>query len=197
MKLRHIVATTALLLPGPVLAVDELSYTYVEGIYTKGEVDRMGTDVDFSRAGGLISYELTENFAATASGLTGEVETTGIGAPRDIDTRDLAIGLTAHFPLFDNADLIVPVAIHHAKARAGSIKDSDTGYSIAVGVRALLTERIEVEGVLRHFDINSDDDQSLLGSARFHFTDALSLAVTGQFSDDVNSVGLNGRFTFE
>jgi len=196
MRSQFLITIALMLASGLVLAVDELNYTYVEGIYTTGEVDRMGADVDFNRAGGLISYELTENFAAIASGLTGEIETTGIGAPRDIDTRDLAIGLTAHFPLFDNADLIAPVAIHYAKARAGSIENSDTGYSIAVGIRALLTEYIEVEGAIRHFDIDDDDDQSLIGSARFHFTDALSLALTGQLSDDVNSVGLNGRFAF-
>jgi opacity protein-like surface antigen len=196
MILRNIVATTAVLLPGLALAVDELSYTYVEVVSTTGEVDRSGTDVDFNRVGGLASYELTENFAAFASGTTGEVETTGIGAPRDIDTRDLAAGLTAHFPLFDNVDLIVPAAINYARARAGRIKDSDIGYSIAVGVRALLTKNIEVEGAVRHLDINSKDDQSLIGSARFHFTDALSVAVTGQLSDDVNAVGLNGRFAF-
>ncbi len=196
MKLRQLAAAAALLLPGLALAVDELNYTYVEGLYMTGEVDRSGTDTDFNRIGGVVSYNLTENFAAVVSGMTGEVETSKTGAPRDIDTRDLAAGLTAHFPLFEKVDLIAPVAIHHSKARAGSKQQSDVGYSIAVGVRALLTEHIEAEGAIRHFHIDGEGDQSLIGSARFHFTEALSLALTGQLSDDVNSVGLAARFAF-
>lgn len=198
MTLRTALLITALAVPSLALAVDELSYTYVQADYQIGEVDTGGRDVDFHKIGGTASYNLTENFALFGTGHVGEVETTDIGAPKDIDTRNLSAGLTAHFPLldYDNVDVVIPMAIAYARARAGSVIESDTGYSIGIGVRALLTERIEVGAALQHTDIK-DDEQRITGSARFYLTDAVSFALTGGIGNEVDTVGLNGRYSFE
>lgn len=182
-------------LPGIALAVDELNYSYVEAGYLIGEVESSGQDVDFTRLGGTASYELTENFALFGTGFTGEVETTDIGAPRDIDTRNLSAGLIAHFPLSKKMDLIVPMAIAYARARAGSNIQSDTGYSIAIGVRALVTEYIELAGALQHVDID-DEEQSVTGSVRFHVNDIISVSLSGTAGEDADSLGVGARFSF-
>lgn len=195
MRLRTALILAAIALPGQALAVDELNYSYVEAGYRIGEVDTSGQDVDFHKVGGTASYELTENFALFGTGFVGEVETTDIGAPRDIDTRELSAGLTFHTPVYDNIDLVVPMAIAYARTRAGSSIESDTGYSIAAGIRALLTENIEAGAAIQHVDIE-DDEQSLTGNVRFHINEWLSLSLDGEISDDVNRVGLGARYSF-
>ena len=195
MTLRTALIMTAICLPNLVWAVDELSYTYVEANYQIGEVERLGSDVDFHKTGGTASYNLTENIALFGSGSVGEIETTGVGAPKDIDTRDLSAGLTAHFPLYDNVDLIVPMAIAYGRARAGKDIETDTGYAIAVGVRALLSNRLEVGATIEHVDIR-DDAQSLAGSVRFHLSETISVALTGSVGNEVDTLALNGRYTF-
>lgn len=190
-----VLALAALSLPGQALAVDELNYSYVEAGYRSGEIDVSGQDVDFTALGGVVSYELTENFALFGSGFTGEIETTDSGALKDIDTRELSAGLTAHFPLSRNIDLVVPMAIAYARTRAGNAINSDTGYAIAVGVRALLTDNIELAGGVQHVDIE-DDEQSITGTVRFHFSDAISVSLSASAGDDTDSLGVGARFSF-
>lgn len=183
------------LAPGFAGAVETLQYTYVEAGFETGEIDVAGVDIDADGFGGAGSIAVSENIALTASAAKAEIETAPyIG--RDTDSKVFSIGVTPHFPLADNIDLVVPISIDRVDLRAGSFIDEDeTGYSIGIGVRALVSSQIELEGEVIHVDVE-DDDQGVAGSIRFHATDNLSAALGAQIFGDSQSIVFSGRFAF-
>lgn len=195
MSTRPMALLALLTISSSALAVENLNYNYIELGYETGEIDVLGTDIDATAFSGFGSYALTDSLAITAGAATGEVETSDHGPVPDVDTRDIALGLTPHFSLKENVDLVIPVAIHRAKAKAGTVSDSETGYSIGIGVRALVTDMVELAASVQHIDIE-DDEQSIGGSARFHANESVSFALSASFGDDTSSVGISGRLSF-
>jgi len=196
MKSLSLVTGAAFLLSGMAQAVEDLQYTFVEAGYETGEVDVGTEDVDRDAftAGG--SFALTDYLAITASASKGEVDSEeAIG--RDMDLNLIQIGFVPHYALGYDLDLVVPVAIIKADARAGSFVDEDdTGYSIGIGFRKLATEQIELSVGFRHVDILDDDTKIFSGSLRFHASDNISFALGADLSEDSASLLLGGRYAF-
>lgn len=69
------------------------------------------------------------------------------------------------------------------------------GLQIGVGVRALVSEMIELEAGLQHVDVD-DDEQSVIGGIRFHASDQFSIGASALIGDDVTSLSLDGRLAF-
>lgn len=169
----------------------ELRYDFVDLGLAFGEVDTIGNDVDFTSFGVAGSWGFHENIALIGSLSVGEID-----VPGDAETTDLSVGINPHFALSDKVDLVVPIALRWAEVDTGSFSDDDTGYSIGVGVRALLKPAWELGGGLQHVDIFDGDDQSLYGSVRWHLNELFSLALGAEVGDDASAVVFNARFSF-
>jgi len=196
MKSLTLVAGAAFLLSGMAQAIEDLQYTFVEAGYETGEVDTGTEDVDrdaFTVGG---SFALTDYLAITASASKGEADSEeAIG--RDMDVNFIQVGLVPHYALGYDLDLIMPVAIVRAEARAGSFVDEDdTGFSIGVGFRKLSTEQIELSVGFRYVDVLDDDTQIFFGDLRFHANDNISFALGADLSEDSASLLLGGRYSF-
>lgn len=169
----------------------EIRYDYLDLGLNFGEIDSGAGDVDFTGLNMGGSWGFHDNFAMFVSLGTGEID-----AFNDVDTTEFSIGVTPHFPLTENLDLVIPVAIEWADFDAGPFSDDDTGYSIGVGVRWLINPAWEFGGGLRHIDIFDGDEQTLGASIRWHMSDLFSLGLGGEFGDDTTAVLLNARFSF-
>ncbi len=194
MKTMRLLTAAALLWPALCLAeppASQLSYDFVDLGLTFGEIDTVGNDVDFTTFDVNGSWGFHKNLALTGSVGFGEIDTAG-----NIDTTELSIGLTPHFPLTDKIDLVVPVAIEWAEYDLGAFDDDDTGYSIGVGIRALASPAWEFSGGLEYIDIFSSDDLSVVGSARWHINRLFSLSVGAAIGDAATGVRFGGRFSF-
>jgi hypothetical protein len=169
----------------------ELRYDFVDIDLAFGESDTIGNDVDFTRFGAAGSWGFHENIALIGSLSVGEID-----VPGDAETTELSVGINPHFALSDNLDLVIPIAIRWAEIDNRGFSDDDTGYSIGVGVRALLNPAWELGGGLQHVDIFDDDDQSLYGSVRWHLNKLFSLGLAAEVGGDASAVIFNARFSF-
>jgi hypothetical protein len=169
----------------------EIRYDFLDLGVTFGEVDSGGSDVDFSGIGMAGSWGFHDNFALFASLGTGEIDAFG-----DIDTTEISFGINPHFPLTENLDLVIPVAIEWADFDAGLFSDDDTGYSIGVGVRWLINPAWEFGAGFQHIDIFDGDEQTVGANIRWHLNHLFSLGLGGNFSDDATAVLLDARFSF-
>jgi len=195
MKILSRIALAGLLMPALANAVDQLQYTYVDAIYETGEIDVLGIDIDADGYGAGGSIAVSENIAITASVGKIDIETASL-IGRDTDSKAYSIGITPHLSVGNNIDLVIPIAIEKVELRAGSlINEDETGYSIGIGVRALVSEQIELSAGILHVDVE-EDDQGVGGSVRFHATQNVSAAIGAQYFGDSQSISLSGRFAF-
>lgn len=199
MNIRQLLLSTILLsLAAPAALAggpDTLRYSYVDMALSAGEVDAFSSDVDFAAAGVLGSLAVHNNIA-----LFGRVGTTVVdtsdGFFDDLETTELSLGINPHFALSRNVHLVFPIAFEWAEADDGVFEDDDTGYSVGVGVRALLNRSWELSGGVQHVDIFGGDDQSVTGSVRWHIAELFSLSLGATASDDAHSFSFGGRFSF-
>lgn len=169
----------------------EIRYDFVDLGLTFGEVDTAGSDVDFSTFAVGGSWGFHDNFALFASLGAGEIDTLG-----DIDTTEMSIGINPHFPIAENLDIVIPIALEWADFDAGAFSDDDTGYSVGVGVRWLIDPAWEFGAGFKHIDIFDGDEQTVGANIRWHLNHLFSLGLGGEFGDDTSAVLFNARFTF-
>jgi hypothetical protein len=199
MKLRQLLlcsvisllASQAALAAGP----DALRYSYVDMALSAGEVDTFGGDVDFGAAGVTGSLAVHDNIALFGR-VGATVVDTSDGFFDDLETTELSLGVNPHLALSRNVHLVFPVALEWAEVDDGIFEDDDWGYSIGVGVRALLNRSWELAGGVQHVDIFGGDDQSIGGSVRWHIGELFSLSLGATASDDAHSFSFGGRFSF-
>ncbi len=187
-----LISSVVLAAPPP----DEIRYNYVDIGLTGGQIDAGDVDFDYGQAGVVGSWGVSDNIALFAGAAGGTIDVESEGFCCDIDTAELILGINPHFPLATNVDIVIPVAFLWGEFDDGFFTDDDTGYSIGIGIRALVHPKWELSAGVQHVDIFDDDDQSVSGSVRWHIVSLFSLALGASVADDVNSATLSGRFTF-
>ncbi|KPK55825.1 MAG: hypothetical protein AMS22_03140 [Thiotrichales bacterium SG8_50] len=199
MKQHVVISLLAFLVPCISLAApppDEIRYSYIDLGLTGGQVDAGGVDFDFGTASVTGSWGVNKNIALFAGFAGGIIDVESVGFCCDIETSEFAIGINPHFALAKNVDIIFPIGALWAEFDDGFFIDDDTGYTIGVGIRALVHPRWELSAGVQHVEIFDDDDQSFGGSVRWHIVSLFSLALGVSFADDSESATLSARFTF-
>jgi hypothetical protein len=187
-----LLSSFALASPAP----DEIRYSYVDISLTGGQIDAGRDDFAYGQAGVVGSWGVSDNIALFAGTAAGVVDVESEGYCCDIETSELALGINPHFPLAKNVDIVIPLAFQYAEFDDGRFTDDDTGYSIGLGIRALVHPNWELSAGIQHVEIFDDSDQTFGGSVRWHIVSLFSLALGAQVADDVKGVTFNGRFTF-
>jgi hypothetical protein len=175
---------------------DNLRYSYVDLTVSGGEIEVLNIDIDTTQASVSGSWGVSNNIALFAGFSGGEVQTSEVCFCTDIDTAGATLGINPHFEVANNVDIVIPVAFQWVELDDGFDKIDETGYSIGLGLRALVSPSWELGVGVTHVDIDDEDEQTVSGSVRWHIVELFSLAVGAGISSDAKSVGLNGRFTF-
>ncbi|XOV82671.1 MAG: outer membrane beta-barrel protein [bacterium] len=173
----------------PVLADDDMSYSFIEGAYIDTEIDD-GPDIDGDGFGLNGSVEIGTNYFLTASYSTQDFDF-------GVDLDQKSIGFGGYAALSDTVDLVGTISYVDAEldTRFGSADDS--GFGLGVGVRALVAPNVELEGGISYVDLDdSGDDTSLALGGRYYFTEAFALGAGVSFGDDVTSWNIGARFEF-
>lgn len=194
MNIGRTLLLASLLAPGAAFATgpDHLSYDNLDVFVTSGEVD---DDLDFTGFSVEGSWGFHQNFALFTRLGTSEIDLPS-SFPADIESTEISVGINPHIALGENLDLVFPVGLEYADVDAGIVSDDDVGYSIGVGVRALLSPSWELAGGVQHMEIFDGDQQTINGSVRWHINDLFSLALGASAGDDVTAFSLGGRFSF-
>lgn len=189
--LRILATVVALTISAAALA-ETPSYNYIEGVYQRVDLDDdFGPNIDGDGFGVGGSYEIAENWH-----IFGGYSTFGLDF--DIDLKELAIGAGYHADISDAASLYANLAYINAEIDVvgfGSVDDN--GYGVMVGVRGMVSERLELDGNLSYVDLGDGSDGTALGaSALYALSDSFSLGLTAGFDEDTTTYGLVGRVYF-
>lgn len=189
MKIKAIAAAASLGLVAPGLALAEFNYTSAEfDLVADIEFDSNSVDGDgFSIAG---SYTITDGFYIAGSwtdadldfGLDGEVMTIGGGYFHNLD---------------EDLDFVATLSLVDAEVSFGSFSGDDDALALGGGIRARLSDVIEVDAMLEYMDWdNSDNETSALIRGRYYFSDGLAAQLGVRIGGEIEtlSIGIRGEF---
>lgn len=193
--MKKIVFATAILAgAGVVQAAESPEWNFVGLSYEKMEGD------DTDPAGPAIngSVLLNENvfLAAGYSMLSDSYTFSNIEHDVDVDTLDFGIGY--RHGITSNIDLYGVISYIDINAKVsnefGSGKGSEDGYGLTAGVRAMVTDSVELAGAIVHQDVG-DSDTGFNMSAGYYFNDQFSVRASLTFADlDSQRIGVYWHF---
>ena len=187
-------ACLALMLPIAGQAAD-FGYSFVDfAIIPEAEIDNGDNDIDgdgFQLRGSLTVHE---NYFAL-------VEITDLGFDEDVDFMRWAIGGGGHWPINQTLDFVARGGLVRYDADYGRFggDEDDIGFFLGGRVRAQITPKVEVEGGV---DLSTaevvgyEDEITLVGEGRYHFTNQFSVGGLLNLGDDASAIGVYGRFNF-
>ncbi len=193
MKFSHLIAISTMALSTNVFS-NEISYDYIQGTYHSISDDSLGVDIDadgFSFGG---SFSISDNLALTAGfGAASYDRVAGI----DIDTSDFSFGMTFHQSVASGTDVYGNFSIVNAEYELDDgttrISDDDMGNVIAIGVRHMASEKIEIGANISRTDVFSDTSNSFGVGAIFFINDKVAFGVGYSSGDDVDALSLGLR----
>ncbi len=166
----------------------EFSYTYIEGAYESTDLD--GPDADIFRISG--SYNVSPNFNIIGDYATGNVDNPSGGS--DLDFDEGSISVAYHAPVAQSTDLTANLKVVN---RDTDVAGNDTGYGLGVGVRHMLSDRVEVDANVDFVDVQDVEDTALKLGARYYFNSAISAGLGySTSSENIDVVSGNIRWDF-
>ncbi len=169
----------------PIADGPELEYTYVEANYIWTDPDVGDEKLDGAELVG--SLELPLNFFGQITASTQSDET---------DVEVYRIGAGWHFGLIPRLDLYAILSYLHVEADNASFDSKEDGIQGDLGVRFLLTDRIELNARGIWQDIDDEDDVGFGVGARFYLIDRLSLGARVDIIDESETYAAGLRFDF-
>lgn len=190
--LKRFLSIVVLLSVSPAFAGD-LSYNFVEIGYQKAEFDDDfgGGSVDGDGYGISGSFEVGDSWFITASYGTLDFDF-------GVDLDQLSVGGGFYMNLSERVDFFAVVSYIRAEVSASGFGSADEdGYGVAVGMRGLVTDKVEVSGSISYADLGSGADGTAIGvEGLYSFTDNFALGLGIQTDDDITMYGVNGRLYF-
>jgi hypothetical protein len=162
------------------------TYNYIDAAYLSIDVDD-GPTFDGFGVGG--SFALTESFHV-------------VGSYADVSKGPMsattsAVSLGYNHSLNDITDLVARAGWVHGRAKiSGFGSESDNGWSVEAGLRAMLSPQFELNGFITYVDLFDDDDTSLSVGGVYYLTHNIGLGAGVSFSDDATGWQVGFRFAF-
>ncbi|HWK49043.1 MAG TPA: hypothetical protein VNR40_04120 [Steroidobacter sp.] len=185
-------AAAALALPVATQAAD-FDYSFVDlALLPHVQVEAGNDDIDgdgFQLRGSLA---VSSNFFVLA-------QLQDFDLDHGVDVTRWMVGGGGHWPLNNTVDLVASVGVVRLNVDVGRFDDHDTGVFLGGRVRAQVAPRFELEGGVEYISAevgDAGDDVYLVGEGRYHFNDQFSVGALLNFSSDVETLGVYGRYSF-
>ena len=175
----------AVSMPLPAADVPEMEYTYVEANYLWTDSDAAGESLDGLELIG--SLELPLNFF-------GQVSVSRQSSDADLNLWKIGAGY--HLPVGSRLDAFGILSVAGIEVEDSGSDFDDTGMAAELGLRMLVTSKIEVNGSGVWLDLDDEDDYGLKLGARYYITDFLSLGGRVESVDSDESFAAGVRFEF-
>lgn len=190
------VGASSLLLAGTAGAQESaLSYNYVEGNITKGEI----SDFDYTTYGAELSIELGDTLFVKGTIAEGESDDEVFGGvfSDNVDITAYTVGLGAHLPITERTDFVTGVSyIKNEVGFRGFDQDAD-GYGVDAGIRSMVSDSVELAAAVNYVDGDEFDGEfGFSADARFYLSERLSLSVGYTELDETDGVTAGLRFNF-
>jgi len=165
----------------------DFKYSYIEGAYQ--DIDLDGLDGEAYKVSG--SYNLNSNINVIGEYTNGEI-TNPMGGS-DLNFDEAAIGLGYHTGISSATDFTANIKL---VAHDNDLTGDDTGYGVGVGIRHMLTDKIEVGSNIDYVDVNDIGDTTFKLNSRYHLNDRASFGLSYSTSEESNDI-ISGGVRFE
>jgi len=173
------------------LAEQAPKWDFVQATYATTEIDGAG-ELDLAGFGLSGSKLINESLFLAVS--YQNISDTYMGSKLDFNT--LMAGIGYRHALSTTTDVYGIASLVNADFDTSFDDDDDTGYSLSVGVRSMLTNSFELSGSIAYVDVFDDDDVSFAINALYYFNANLSVGASYGIADDVDTLGASIRYSF-
>jgi opacity protein-like surface antigen len=171
----------------------DLSYNFIELGYQKADLDDdlAGFSVDGDGFGIGGSFEVGESWFIGVGYST-------IGFDFGIDLDQISVGGGYHAGLSDRTDFFATLSYLSVEVSASGFGSIDEdGYGVAIGVRSMLTDNVELNGSLGYSDLGDGADGTAFNvGALYSFTESFAVGFDIGIEEDFTLYGIGGRFYF-
>ena len=191
-KILTVIAATAAFVPFMAQA-EGLSYTYAEAGWVQSDIDAFNEEL--GGWGLRASWEIVDNFFVF--GRYADQKTTVRGGEYTFQPWDLGVGYA--FPINETFDIYGTASYSNIDADApGFVKNTDDdGYTLGLGARARLIEKLELEGAVKYANFSDYGSNTAFEvDGRWFFTDAFALGAQYSLGDDIDTLGVYLRYQF-
>lgn len=176
-------------------SAEDFDYSYLTLGYANSDFDALSADGDGFTLGG--SYAFTNKVHGFANYEAADLDSSLLAV--SVDATRASAGVGYNTTMSDTVDMFARLSYEYIDldggAGAGSFDDS--GYGFGVGLRFAASDKLELDAGINYVDYGDlGDDTSLEVGGLYSFTDAFSLGLVAETSDDVTSFALSGRFYF-
>ncbi|MCG7533154.1 porin family protein [Psychrobium sp. MM17-31] len=158
------------------------------------DVDLAGIDVSgFSFSGS----KLVNDNVFVFGNLSMNSDTIG-GVDFDLDTTSLGLGYRHGFSAqTDFFGTLSYEKIETEVSGRGLSESADgNGYGLSVGVRSMVTDKVELLGSIGYLDIEDDSEGEFTLGASYHFTDNFSMGLHYNKIDEMKTTSLSASWNF-
>ena len=182
-----------LLLAAATSAVADISYDYVDGSWQRIEIDDVfvtGADVDGDILGIAGSFEVAEDWFARVAISQADLDF-------GFDNDQVRLGVGWKRAISNSSDVFATVDYVRVDASSGFGSDSADGFGWSVGVRAMLTDAIELNGSLERVYLDGSSNITVVSAGGlYNFTDGFAIGFSLAREPDVVRYGIVGRYYF-
>lgn len=196
MKFKTITIVTSLILSSSAIA-GSTSWDYIEGGYAtlsiedSGELSPSGVSIAASKLAGEHVF-ITAGYSLLSDDVQGV----------DIEFTQAYGGIGYRFILSDTKDIYTKATYEYVEL-VGSLdsqgelaKLDDTGYGLAVGFRARMSESFEFDGSVGSININDESEMVITATGFYDITDSTALGLAFRHIEDSSMYNVSLRFNF-
>jgi hypothetical protein len=174
----------------PAASFAEMAYSNVELKLLDLSLDRAYANVDGDAFAISGAYELNRKVF-----LLGEWQEQNYDS--GVDGRQYEIGVGFHHAINAKVDFVGTVSYLDEKIDTGPFSVSDHAFGLAGGVRAQLAKSFELDGMLKHVDLDkAGSDTGLRVDGRWYFKQGMALAFGTDTTNHLDSLHVGIRFEF-
>jgi hypothetical protein len=148
---------------------------------------------------------LNSNFFLAGSYSSLTLETfNAFGYEVDADLNFLSLGVGARKAVAGNTDIYGIVSYEKIDLSVSTgfggfysaAVDDESGYGLRIGVRSMMTPKVEVNGEISYIDVLDDAETGFGFGAAYYFTNQFSAGAGYNTSDDIDTLNLTATFNF-
>jgi hypothetical protein len=190
--LRSVLITLAIAFSASANA-QKVDYSYVQGSYGRVDFDALGRSLEGDGPGISASFAIGESFH-----IYGEYQTADLGLSVNFNLTELGAGyhtdITHSLYVYAN---VGHVAIG-ADAGGGTFSANDDGVSVGIGLRAAVSETVELFGGLDYVDLDDPYSETRVNAGfELGVTENIGVGLKAIFWDNLNIFQISARLYFK
>ena len=182
---------------------DTFSYTFISAEYQLFSEDIDGISEDLEGDGISLDFGLNiaTNFAIIGGYATGSADVTSGGTTVDADIDVAGIGALFHTAINQTTDFVAGAQLIKGnidlKVNGTSLPSEDAdGNNIYVGIRAMVTDNVEINGFLDRYKIEDDSSTDINFGGSYYIDKLFTLDARYSFDSDGNTLAFGATKYF-